>query len=257
MAAARRRGGTISEPVAHFGGCVISTAGPASTAASTAAATGPSDTGQAGSATGGDAPAEPVRGQRKQRLIPPDFTYEDLQALCASADRFKSTFAPQPDVKYDWVVGYAKDEYARAVEVFKRLDDKAAVVANYLGAGTGLLTLGSVAGVASATASPWIVLAALPAVALAMLALVCASAARRTAFRPAPPTIKDAIDYAEYFGDRAEIHFLGLWHLTVEMMYPVLNRKAHLVNRSVSFFVWAVLALSLPLAVGLGVRFAA
>lgn len=184
-----------------------------------------------------------------------DPEYAALLAECPEAVAFKDTFEPRDGVDYGWVVSCARDEYGRAVEVFKRLDEKAAAIANYLGAGAGLLTLGSVTGVASGQLGAWVVLAAVPSVVLALLALALAVRARGTTLRVGLPPVPGMVGYAEFFGPRAEAAFLGQWHLCVAVMYRVIARKGGRVDLAVRCFVLAIASLSLPLGVGLARKF--
>lgn len=166
----------------------------------------------------------------------------------AEARAFKNTFEPQEGVDYAWVVTRAKEDHANMLTVFRRLDDKAGAVINYLGGGSGLLALGTFAGLTSIKVNPWVIPAVLVPIALTVAALVCAAIARRTANVSHPPGARDAIHYAEFFTKgQAEAAFVGLWVLATEEMAPVVSRKAELVDRAIWLLVAAVASLSIPI----------
>jgi hypothetical protein len=185
--------------------------------------------------------------------VPAEFAaFLAADPACRAAADFKNTFMPRGDTDYGWAAEFAKERYTQTVTDFKELDDKAAAVINYLASGAGLLTIGSLAAVATAKLSPMVIAAAAPSVACATLAIAFAAKARK-------PTqffflsIKTAARYADYFrpADRAKAAFLGQWHLCVTLNRAVLARKAAWLKRSMQFFVAAVACLLLPLVASL------
>lgn len=183
-----------------------------------------------------------------------DPEYDDLLAECREAVEFKLRFPERDDVDYAWVLAHAKGEYDRAVEAFRRLDDKAAAVANYVGAGSGLLTLGSVSAAAGGLVNPWVVLCAAPSLLLAAAALLAATHARRPMPRPSPRT-DTLVAYADFFGEKGEVAMIGEWHVCTEVVYRVNARKGKSVEDALWLFACAVIALALPLGVALARKF--
>ena len=176
---------------------------------------------------------------------------------------FRDTFKPIVGGDYKWVVSFAREEYVRAIEVFKRLDDKAAAVANYLGAGTGVLTLGSLAGVTADKVPTVVIVTAIPSVIAAMLALRAAAQARMTTDRGTPPTVDVAALYVADFPAKgatvndlseAETRFIVEWNECIEMLYKAVADKGKKVDRALRYFVWAVYLLALPLSLSLYLR---
>lgn len=170
-------------------------------------------------------------------------------------NEFKLKFDPDPEVDYAWVVSYAQQMHQGMLAVYRRLDDKAAAIANYLGAGAGLLTLSSAAA-AAGSVNRWVVLAALPSVACALVALLWAMRARKPATTVHPPAVNCAVGYAEYYREKAEAAFLGQWHLSIEKMTDSIRSKGRLVSLAVSWFSASVVCLLIPLAVAIVQKFA-
>lgn len=162
-------------------------------------------------------------------------------------------FTPKKDVDYGWVVAYAKDRHASALATFKGLDDKASAIITVLGSGAGLLTLGSLAGIAAAKVPPVVVLAALPSMLLAVLAVGFAAWARRPTDFYDPPSIDAAAELAELHDQAGEAAFLRQWHRTLEHNKPVSDRKATHVERATWCMVAAVALLFVPLLVSVAV----
>jgi hypothetical protein len=129
------------------------------------------------------------------------------------------------------------------------LDDKAATIFTHVGVAVAILTLGSTAGAAAGHLGPWPILAAVPAVGLALAALFLAVLARRVVDRPFPGRIANAVVYAEAFGEKGEAAYIGAWEEATTGMLPVIRKKAGLVNRSVCLFALSVAFLTLPLGV--------
>lgn len=176
---------------------------------------------------------------------------------CREAAGFRMGFGPREKVVYDWVVDYAQDRYAEHDRAFSDLDGKAASIIGYLGGGTSLLTLGALTAAATGQVHPWVVVAAVPALLLALAALVFASLARQANWAYAMPTVAVAVDYAHYFdtaGD-ARAATLGQWHFTTTLMRKAVGRKATRVNVATWLFVGSVVALLLPLGIAVGRRF--
>lgn len=169
---------------------------------------------------------------------------------------FRAAFKPAPGVKYGWVAQYARDEHARLLAAFKALDDKAAAIGNYLGAGVGLAALGAVNGAAAGHLSLWVVVAAVPSVWYALRALVASVQARKTVQLSMPAGVIDAVRVAEYFGEEGEAAFVGCWAEASAECQGVILEKGRRVDEVTDLFVRAVALLAIPLAAVLIVKFA-
>jgi hypothetical protein len=172
-----------------------------------------------------------------------------------SPEQFRDEFQPLPGLDYGWIVKFAQDEYARLADGFKQLDEKAAAVGSYLGAGTGLLTLGSVAAMASGQVSPWTVVLAAPSILLGLSALIAGVRARLTVRRPTPPPAVRAVAYAEHYHERGAAAFIGEWHLATVGALDALKLKARRVDLALHIFTAAIAALLIPLAFVVTVKF--
>lgn len=169
----------------------------------------------------------------------------------ADAQHFAHTFEPQTDGKYGWIPTYAKDQSAYYDATFRDLDDKASALITYVGSGTGLVTFGTVVAGSASGLSPWVMLATLPAIVAAIVAVWRAANVRKARLVFSMPSVRDAIDYAHYFGDRAEAAWLGMWNVRIKQMIVTVESKATDLNRSVASFRVALVLLLLPLAAGI------
>jgi hypothetical protein len=165
-------------------------------------------------------------------------------------------FVPRAGVDYAWVVDYAEKQLAETFAVYRRLDDKAASILNYLGAGTGLLTLGSLSSAVLDKASLLVLIACVPAAAAGLLAMFWAARARMTkplSHPPAPTDLAAVVDWYAAQGepspDRARAASLRNLGRCLAANDAASEAKADLVNRSMRVFVGAVALLMLPVAV--------
>jgi hypothetical protein len=165
--------------------------------------------------------------------------------LFSRAVRFKETFEPLPDGNYEWVGGHAKMLYAHYVAIFKSLNDKANSILGYLGAWLTLLAGWAITQKPAMKSAGWFA----PCVIAAIAAMICALMARRPNRTASPPSVSEACQYVDYFGDKAEAAFLGQWELCIVIMRKVSAKKAHLVNWAIWLFFAAVLLLFLPFLV--------
>lgn len=181
--------------------------------------------------------------------------YDSLLAGFVEANQFKNTFDPIEGEDYKWVAAHAQAEYGRALESFKRVDEKAAAILNYLTGGTGLLTLGGIAGLSGGQMSPWVILAAIPSFLLASVAMFFAVEARRTRLRAAAPSVVQMVAYVAYFGNRSEAAIMGQWNLCIAVLQRVIGIKGQAVDRSLWCIIGSVFSLVIPLGVALARKF--
>lgn len=203
--------------------------------------------------------ASPFRLARKMAQRLSEYEIEE-QKIKAAAKALKEEFTPKEGVDYRWVVEFARRRHEYFEKSAESLDNKAASIIGYLGGGTGLFTLGSVAAIGSGNANPWIVLLAFPSVLLAGLALYFASKVRRTSSY-GYPKLESAVEYAEHFQPpiedpdqkptrSGEEEFIGTWHEATELTKCSLARKGRDFDWAMRLFFWAIIALFLPLTAG-------
>lgn len=195
--------------------------------------------------------------------LPPDLPDDIRRAALAdpavrAAVAFNDTFVPVSGIDYGWAVKHAKEIYATADAAFKQTDDKAAALFNYLGGGAGLVALGSAAGTAVGQLSPYVALAALPAIIAAALSLVFAAIARKPFEFAYPPSTASAARRMKHYADAAlaEASLLGTWELATTMVQHSGDRKAAWLSTAVWVMVAAVSLLALPLITAVAIRFA-
>ena len=152
---------------------------------------------------------------------------------------------------YKWVLEYAHRQYAESIADYRRVDDKAAAMLNYLGAGTGLVTLGSVSSAVLDKASVWVLLACLPSVAMGLVSMLVAALARHTAILSGPPLPTDAAIFAEHCESMevGELDLIARLSVSIEANRRTTARKAGLVDQSLRIFAVGVACLLLPLGV--------
>jgi hypothetical protein len=195
-------------------------------------------------------PAEKHKQRRTvsiQRSSVPAFVENDYaykQAL-----EFMKNVGSKPGAEYEWVFDYAKTLWSYRNSTFVLLDEKADSIIKYLGGGTGLFTLGVLAKV---DGSNWyIAVAAMPAIACALLAILFAILARMPGAFPGISTIETAKDYAdaEVSSSAALAGFLGQWNLACEAARLICARKANRVAIAAWLTYSALVLLALPLLV--------
>jgi hypothetical protein len=194
------------------------------------------------------------------RWIGRDAFSRDCDPKVVAAIEWRKTAAFRHGVNYAWAVKLAKDLHDYYEKSAKEIDDKAASVVGYLGGGTGLFTLGSVAAVGSGNAHWSVVVAALPSFLAAGLALHLAACVRRT-HEFSIPSASSAVAYANFDEfipphtegktGNGEVEFMGQWHEAAAKVGAIVERKGALFDRSLRVFVIAVFSLILPLFTGI------
>lgn len=188
--------------------------------------------------------------------VPPELAWAD-DPLIRRAAEHANGFVPRRGVDYGWVVEYARQQHDDALTALRRLDDKAASLAGYVAGGAGLLTLGSLSALSNPATPPAAVLAAIPSVALAALALRSALAARKAVGVYSPPSVADAAAWAEHYAGHdgaAAAAFAGHRYLCAVMLKPAIDAKAAAVNASIRWLIWSVGSLALPIVVAAAAR---
>lgn len=173
-------------------------------------------------------------------------------AAKAAYDFANGGFVPRHGVDYKWVTEYAKSRYDESHATYKELDDKAATVANYLAGGAGIMTLGTIAAASASQISPWVVMMALPSLGCALVALDCALRARWTRPISPPPSVPDAVLWANHYGEHegaAAAAFSAHLYLSVVLMRPALRDKAKWVDRAIGWLMAALGLLVVPVFV--------
>ena len=159
---------------------------------------------------------------------------------------FKADFSPTLDGDdYRWVCDYAQHTYDLLHDTFKYLDEKADSIIKYLGGGTAIAALAAVASVTGENA--WAVLMLTPSLCCALKAVRLAMKVRAPVKTPGPPTIYEAIRYAEFHREKAEATFLGLWFATCEGLAAVNAKKARELHGASRWYYRTLACLALPL----------
>ena len=168
-----------------------------------------------------------------------------IDADYIAAQEKAHSFEPIDGVDYQWVFEYAKQSYDHTYGVSGHLDDKADSIIKYLGAFSGLSAF---LAAYIATSTTWeVALSVIPAFCLSISAIVIAARARRVLDQAAPPSIEAAMDYAEAYEEKASATFVPqIWAATVAME-AICNTKGRLIDRATNIFLWAAIALALPL----------
>lgn len=176
------------------------------------------------------------------------FDYENDKGF-QQADKYAKKFTPKDDVDYTWVWEYAREDYVRLVEAKDRIEKKADAIINYFGAFGGLLVI---IFVYASQAAHWsIALAVLPTLFCCVAAMKQAIAARAPLTVPTPPEIRNAIGFAEEYGELAQATFIPRFAAASKGMEAVNRDKARLVNSANALLIWAMALLSLPLFAGI------
>jgi hypothetical protein len=166
---------------------------------------------------------------------------------------FNERHCARPGTEYGWIVDHAKALHADADKDFDALDGKAASIITNLGGGAGLLTITSLAALASGQVDRIIIFAALPAFVLSLAAVFFGLWARRPAWLASAPTVERAVEQAHHYDSTEEAKgaLLGQWHLAIEVLRAVVHRKAKWVQWATWTSFFAVCALIVPLIVAL------
>ena len=161
---------------------------------------------------------------------------------------FSDRFVPRPGTDYDWVYAYAKDRFAQTLAAFKDLEDKAASTITYLGGGTGLVSLGAVLSFSEGKISPVTVAACFVPLVLAGVSLVLATISRWTAEVHYPPSIRDAVKFAEHAATATDARAMlaVVIHEGDAATMATLSEKARLVEWSLRCKTAAIAAMLLP-----------
>jgi len=109
-----------------------------------------------------------------------------------SAVKFSDDYEPKADRDYKWALDYSIKEYEQASLRVETLDSKADTLIGYLGAGSGLVSIGLAYGLGQGKAK--VLIAAIPALLLLLVAIVLALVARIPSKFPSLPYAKDALE---------------------------------------------------------------
>ena len=165
------------------------------------------------------------------------------------AKDFNGSFEPTDKDSTAWILELAKARFAFRERSYKELDDKAAAITGYLGSGTGIFTLGSLAAIASDKVNPYVVIAAFPSVFFAAWSLWWAIRCRMAMFI-ALPNVETAVTYLSV-AKFPEVEFAGQWEWAAAMTVPALDKKARYLNNSLRCFFWSIVAIALPMIAGI------
>ena len=100
------------------------------------------------------------------------------------------TFTPNEAVdleQYDWVVDYARDQYARLQQSFQYLDEKADAIIKYLGGGGAAVTVGALATAGPNPGNVYLPLLFMPTFIFGVIAIFAALQVSSPKQIPAPP----------------------------------------------------------------------
>ncbi len=112
------------------------------------------------------------------RMSPDDLRAQiEQEPEFAKARKFKLTIEPKQDVSYEWLWDYASDKFKRAQQTYKDLDDKAGDIIKYLGGGTGIFALATLANMT--TANYCVIISATPSFVFALISIFLAASTRR------------------------------------------------------------------------------
>lgn len=148
---------------------------------------------------------------------------------------------------FAWVKEHAKAKLEEAHSEFEILDNKADSIIKYLGGGTAIVAIGTLANTNRFNA--WLVLLLVPSLVLAIRAIYYATKARMPIAVTKLPSVQSAIEYAKYHAVQAEDRFLPTWQVACIGMETVLALKAEYVTLASRFYYRAILLLLLPIAI--------
>jgi len=175
-----------------------------------------------------------------------DYTKDPLYL---KSEEFKKVFDPGEEnhARYTWVLTHAKDAYEALHKTFNDLDAKADTIIKYLGVGTPVATLAVLINITPETA--YLVYWLMPAALCAVGSIFFAMWALEPTSVPTAPHVNTAAEYVDFFEDRSEVAFLGLWHCCCEGMSVKVTEKAHFVRVAGWLLVGTLVSLLLPMAV--------
>jgi hypothetical protein len=175
----------------------------------------------------------------------------EAQPQLAQAKEFSKTIEPKDNVDYDWIWNYAKDKFDRAEQTYNELDDKANDIIKYLGGGTGLFALATLANITPKNF--YVFFLAVPSFVLAVVSIALAASARR----PNPvlelPDIRRAYRFVTNFenGESSKAAFLGQWDLACEGMFQANLLKAERIELATTYYLRAITFLAVPIIVAI------
>lgn len=157
------------------------------------------------------------------------------------------------DSAYSWLNDYAEKQFAESLEQRKGLDDKAAAIITHLASGAGLATLGSIIAISASKVDAAIVAWMLPAFLAAYASIACALLARYIGGFWGLPPLSQAKSHAEHYETEAAAKraLVDVWIKVLEQNEPTLDRKARLVNWSMSLFLLSIFLLIVPFMVSI------
>lgn len=160
---------------------------------------------------------------------------------------YKNNYESNDKIDYGWIWHYAEKQYEELERINSVLDSKAEAIIKNLGGGIGILTVavgafGSLEGLGPIQ----LFLCSTPLM-FATVSIAFAVYSRSPRFTPSPLTIREAIDYAEYFDKKSRSTFLSQWNLAcVGRDISNSNRAKH-VWLAYFFFMFSVIFLAVPL----------
>ena len=173
----------------------------------------------------------------------------------AALDFFKQ-FEKKPDVKYDWVLAYAKDLHERCGNTDKLLDDKADSIIKYLGGGSALLIFGALMSIKPEKPETCLLglvalVSLIPSLLFAVLAMRAALRVRRPQSAATPPSVTKAIHLAESYAtsEEAELNLILIYHPICEAYVHRNAVKAKHLQYAHKFYDRSLLWVFLPVVV--------
>jgi len=142
-----------------------------------------------------------------------------------AADKFKKTVTPTDGVDYEWVLNLARFNYDQLLASNTALDEKAEKLIAIFASGSGLLSLGAVLKLSEVN-SP-VALCWGGALVFGVASVIIGGLVRFPRESKLPPTVEEAMLYANIYKEAAEIRFVGQWHLVCEFLKIRNARKAY------------------------------
>jgi len=141
-----------------------------------------------------------------------------------SAQELKNTFKPENDVDYEWVLRQARFNYEQLLSSNEALDEKAEKLIALFAGGSGLLSVGAILKLSEVNA--YVAMCWGIALLFGVLAVIVGGLVRFPKEAMLPPTAEHAVLYANSHKARAEVRFIGQWHLVCEFLKIRNARKA-------------------------------
>ncbi len=169
---------------------------------------------------------------------------------------FHNNFVPEPGVDYGWVLAQAKEQWRAIDASLKQVDAKAMSIITHFGNGTGLVTFAAIAGAASNTISPWVVLATFPSFVIALASIFYSIRARNPRDLLSGPSPATCVEYIKYYQEwgvkeeaskQAEYAMMKVWYVSYAHNYAALNDKVSQLNLSMTWKIRAIVCLAIPL----------